>query len=254
MRTLTTGTPPPQTWTLEITEFITCDSAGNPKTSFPRGGEMGFKITIKNNAATTHNYTLTINLFYGNTIPYKFLIASKSTIDGQKSRTITIWPILIPDNAPIGNATAYASLLSALPAENGLPYCPEKQATYQITAPSGNPAPIITPQPPQTGKISLTIYIASGKAWKGNYTIYASTRYEYYVTTTQSTYEVKLIGDFNEDNIVDISDLSAVASRFGKSEGDPGYNPIYDLDKDGQILIPDIAKVAKSFGATLLDP
>ena len=253
VRTLTTGTIPQNHWTLELTQFITCDSAGNPETTFPRGGAMGFKITIKNNAATTYDYMVVISLLYGNTIPYKTFIATTGTLDGQKTRTITLWPITIPNDSPIGNATAYASLLNALPTDNGLPYCPEKEAVFQITAASGNPAPLITPTV-QNGTFNVTTYIASGKAWKGNYTIYAITKYQYYIATAQNTYEVKLIGDFNQDNIIDISDLSAVAIRFGKSEGDPGYDPIYDLDHDGAILISDISMVARGFGASLLDP
>lgn len=253
VRTLTTGTAPQQTWTLELTQFITCDSAGNLKTTFPRGGTMGFKITIKNNAATTYSYMVVISLLYGNTIPYKTFIATTGTLDGQKTTTITLWPITIPDNSLIGNATAYASLLNALPANNGLPYCLEKVATFQITASSGNSAPLITPTV-KNGTFNVTTYIASGRAWKGNYTIYSTTKYEYYVVTAQTTYKVELTGDFNQDNLIDICDLAAVASRFGKKEGDPGYNPIYDLDHDGAILIPDIAIVAKGFGASLLDP
>src|SRR5881296_3233877 len=55
-------------------------------------------------------------------------------------------------------------------------------------------------------------------------------------------------GDVNHDCVVDIVDLSSVGSSFGKSPGEPGYNPNADLNGDGTVNIIDLATVGQNFG------
>ena len=59
-----------------------------------------------------------------------------------------------------------------------------------------------------------------------------------------------IFGDFDCDCDVDIADVMQVASRWGLEEGDPGYDPLYDLDHDGDIDIADVALVAAAWGNT----
>lgn len=42
-------------------------------------------------------------------------------------------------------------------------------------------------------------------------------------------------GDFDGDNIVDQSDLTVLTNNYGLREGDPGFNPEVDLNKDGRV-------------------
>lgn len=59
-----------------------------------------------------------------------------------------------------------------------------------------------------------------------------------------------IFGDFNCDCVVDIEDIMAVASRWGAVEGDPNYDPLYDVDNDGDIDIVDVMLVAAAWGNT----
>ncbi|MCB0001512.1 MAG: cadherin-like domain-containing protein, partial [Anaerolineae bacterium] len=51
--------------------------------------------------------------------------------------------------------------------------------------------------------------------------------------------------DVNQDNHRDIIDIGLVTSHWGLTEGDPGWDPIYDLNDDGVIDVADIIAVAE---------
>lgn len=59
-----------------------------------------------------------------------------------------------------------------------------------------------------------------------------------------------LLGDFNQDNRVDVSDLVVFASHFGLSAGDAGYDGSYDLTGDGSVDVSDLVMFASVFGTT----
>jgi hypothetical protein len=59
-----------------------------------------------------------------------------------------------------------------------------------------------------------------------------------------------LVGDVNEDGVVDVRDLAIVAKAYGTFKGDSDYNPDADINKDGVVDMRDIAIVAKFFGET----
>ncbi|MBC7236142.1 MAG: hypothetical protein H5T69_09885 [Chloroflexi bacterium] len=59
-----------------------------------------------------------------------------------------------------------------------------------------------------------------------------------------------IFGDFDCDCDVDIADIMQVAVRWGAREGDPDYDPTFDLDDDGDIDIVDLALVAAAWGNT----
>jgi len=49
---------------------------------------------------------------------------------------------------------------------------------------------------------------------------------------------------------VDIFDIVAIASSYDSEDGDPAYNPNYDIDGDGDIDIFGIVTVAGKYGET----
>jgi len=59
-----------------------------------------------------------------------------------------------------------------------------------------------------------------------------------------------IFGDFDCDCDVDMLDVMQVALRWGTVEGDPDYDPTYDLDHDGDIDIVDVSIVAAAYGNT----
>jgi hypothetical protein len=55
-------------------------------------------------------------------------------------------------------------------------------------------------------------------------------------------------GDLNGDNIVSIADLTIMRSTFGRSLGDPGYDPRADLNGDDVVTVVDLNLLAHNFG------
>ena len=63
-------------------------------------------------------------------------------------------------------------------------------------------------------------------------------------------YRTSLVGDVNEDGVVDILDLSLIGMAYGTFEGQPGYNPDADINVDGVVDGRDLALVTRNFGET----
>ena len=64
-----------------------------------------------------------------------------------------------------------------------------------------------------------------------------------------------LIGDFNLDGVVNLTDFFLFADNFGATPADTGpelpiWDPVYDLDGDGQIDLDDFFRYADNFGKT----
>ncbi len=61
-------------------------------------------------------------------------------------------------------------------------------------------------------------------------------------------------GDFNNDGSVDLSDFPALASMFGTSSGEAGYDPRGDFDNDGSINLTDFLAFVEVFGTECESP
>jgi len=61
----------------------------------------------------------------------------------------------------------------------------------------------------------------------------------------------KLLGDVNEDNVVDYGDLELLGRFLGTSQGDRYWVPMLDLRKDGKINVLDLSILGMSFGNTV---
>jgi hypothetical protein len=87
-----------------------------------------------------------------------------------------------------------------------------------------------------------------------NYTLSAEASevpYEY--DTTNNIYvdgavKLRLMGDVNEDGLVNMLDLYEVSLSFGFFKGDPEFNMYADINKDGFINMLDLYLVAQNFG------
>ena len=55
-------------------------------------------------------------------------------------------------------------------------------------------------------------------------------------------------GDCDNNDHINILDASFLASRFGSGEGDPGWSPLCDFNRDTQINILDASALASNFG------
>ena len=260
IRTLTTGqtpVPPLDKWPVELLNVTPSDSSGNPVYAFGRGQDAGFKVFVRNNAGSTYQVVVTINLFFSNGVPFRLQTILNGTLQGGQTVSSFTWPVNIPVNSVVGQAMVYASVFTDYPKYNGYPYSPEQSAAFNIT--SGIPAQVPPSSP--LGTFTLTVpleYIPyTASVWLGNYTVYAVTHYPPFfgsIASAQTIFTVKLIGDFDGNGIINMIDVARVARAFGTHSGGPGWNPAYDLTgsiiyvPDGRVDMRDVALVAKEFG------
>ncbi|HEY4674769.1 MAG TPA: NosD domain-containing protein [Candidatus Bathyarchaeia archaeon] len=73
----------------------------------------------------------------------------------------------------------------------------------------------------------------------------------YQEASSEAQFTITFVGDLNLDMIVDIVDISMVASHFGETLGSQEWNSDMDLNGDNEIEIVDITIVAQQFGNTL---
>jgi hypothetical protein len=263
LRTLTSGTEPPKPWIIEILDFIPCDSLGNPKTSFTRGGNAGFKITIKNNALSDYYVIVPVYIQYSDNTPFTAFEIYEGIVEAGKNVSALVWPIPIPDTAPLGTTYAYANPFNGYPANNGYAYSPEKVAAFQITLPTASTSTLSANELASTtsvGTYNTTFQTSPYGGMIGNYTVHAASHYSYYLITNQTTFTVRLIGDITgsiygvPDGKVDVKDVSLVARAYGSKPGQPNWNPLADITgaeylvPDGKVDVRDVSLVAKSFG------
>ncbi|OGG50642.1 MAG: hypothetical protein A3F84_07815 [Candidatus Handelsmanbacteria bacterium RIFCSPLOWO2_12_FULL_64_10] len=64
------------------------------------------------------------------------------------------------------------------------------------------------------------------------------------------TEEEALTGDFTGDGNVNFDDFFAFAFAFGSKRGEPGFNPVFDLDNSGAVDFNDFFLFANAFGKT----
>ena len=67
-------------------------------------------------------------------------------------------------------------------------------------------------------------------------------------TASSDAQDSAFLPDFDGNGTVDFSDFSQFASKFGRSEGDDGYEARFDLNGDGEIGFSDFVDFAQNFG------
>jgi hypothetical protein len=257
MRTQTTGTDPPKPWTIEITQLFPCDGGGNPKTSVNQGGNIGFSVSLKNNDMSTHSVMITLYMQYSNNVPATAFVAYNSSIEGNSTQDFISYPVPIEGTAPLGTTSMYASALTDMPREGGFAYCPEKKTTFTITSSlatsvaNNNEDNFISAMSSQA--YSLVFAVSSHGGIIGNYTIYACSRYSFYVASDNTKFADLLTTDINgpggkPDGKVDIMDLAFVSLCYGSYPGHGHWDPRADINKDGKVDISDVSRVSHDFG------
>jgi hypothetical protein len=106
------------------------------------------------------------------------------------------------------------------------------------------------------GSVNLAFpWNTSGFA-RGNYVIKAVASVvsgESYLTDNtrnDGTVQVKLLGDINNNGIVDVFDTFALGKAFGSTPGQPNWNEEADLNGDNVVNTSDLSGLVNSFGRT----
>lgn len=247
IRVVPTGTPP-SPWKARLVEFLSCDSQGNPRSSFNRGTLAYFVVTVESlDPILERPVTIALNLFDSVGVSTGVTYASFSLGSGERFTFFT--SMSIPNDAFTGPAICTVGVLTKWPKEEGYPYCPEGLAEFTIID-GGSQATSLPPELTSTGSgglFSLSFKLPS-VAELGKYSVYASARYNAWANTTFDYFW--LLTDLDRNGEVNIRDITMVGMLFGCELGDPNWNPEVDLDDNNVIDIRDITKVAMDFGKT----
>jgi hypothetical protein len=240
VRTIQTGENISEQFKVIILNLYTCDSHGNPNTLLKRGSLAYFNLTLKNVDYLTYHVKAAVYVQCSDNTPLIAFYPFEADVEyGQEVKILE--SVLIPSNAPLGEARIFANLYSDTPKNGGTPYCPEKTAKFYIGSTTPN-APLL----PQYFKITFTLPKTNVKL--GKYTVYARSYYKLTLATQILTFEVILLGDINGDGIVNMRDIGAICNLYNTRKGDLNWNPDADLNKDGIINMRDIGLACNSFG------
>jgi hypothetical protein len=244
IRTLTTGSTPQMAWYIYVGMVFASNQYGDPKSSFTRGDLAYFNITVVNNDVEPRLALVTINAHDEKKVPMG-TGSIKTTIPGSTYVRFIV-SIPIPTDAALGTATAYANAYTEWPILQGTPYCPERNATFNIVSMGSSTATTTTTQ--QTySNYNLTFKLPT-QIPKGSFTAYVTSTYQGFAAFNSITFQVKMLGDINGDNTVNYWDLFSLAKAYGSHEGDPKYNPEADFDRDGDVDYLDLFTLAKNYG------
>jgi len=198
IRTILTGSLPPEPPYVSVQYVVSCDSAGNPKFSFHRKELAYFKMRVANLDIEPRDVLMTVNTYYNDSTPFGYA-AIQTTIPGQTFPTFII-SIPIPVDAVIGTATVYANAYTDWPEYGGTPYCKEVNNTFEITEGTfgvgqlaQSPLPTIQ-QTNETGNYNTTFGLPR-KSPYGNYTVYVTSRYLGESIFNSTTFIVYILGD-----------------------------------------------------------
>jgi hypothetical protein len=257
IRTLPTGTLPPQDWKIELLEIVPCDSEGNPKSSFQRGATAYFKPTIRSTDSIARTVAISLNLYYApSMLPFRalFPLTGYTIYPGETKSSILAVPI--QSTAATGGAMVYASVFTTRPKDGGTAYSSEKSAPFTITSSSAATATYATEtvNPASTeGNLNLTFKLPSTNGILGQYTAYANAMYKGedafpLIDRTNHSFQVILTGDIYVDGIVDFRDLNIIARAYGSVPGDQKWDERADLIKDNVIDYRDMNLCARNYG------
>jgi hypothetical protein len=248
IRTLTTGTKPQMAWYVYVGMVFASDQQGNPKNNFYRGDLAYFNITIVNNDVEPRLTLVTVTALDNNQVPMGSA-SIKTTLPGQTYIRFII-SIPVPTDATLGTATAYVNAYTEWPMIQGTPYCPERNATFNIVsagAASTAASTATTTIQQATANYNLTFKLPN-QITIGNFTAYVSSTYQGFTAFNSTTFQIKILGDINGDNTVNYWDLFFLAKAYGSHEGDPKYNPEADFNHDGNVNYWDLFILAKNYG------
>ncbi len=165
-------------------------------------------VTDADSRTGTRSFSMTVN---APTPVSALTIAEINDISTKISAVQTNSPITPIQVSASGGQTPYEYSLSSTPATG---------AGLTIDSSSGR----ITGTPTKAGTFTLTVTVTN-KARK---------------TATESfSMAVSLIGDFNGDGVVNLSDHTLFVAAYGLSEGDAGFNAEMDMNGDGTINTAD---------------
>jgi hypothetical protein len=234
------------TYPLKILNFYPSDEYGNPLSCFNAGFQAHFTITVKNLENENLPILIVITVFDMYKTPVGFTMFQGTIF--SLSEIMFIGSLLIRNDAFNGTAIAYADVFSNWPKNYGIPYCPEQSTTLQIiNGATKTPMFISSNEPTIVAQYNFTLRLPLFTGI-GNYTIYATSHYKVQRAYAITTFEAKLICDYDNDGKVGPHDLALLIFRYGSTPNSPKWDPNFDINKDGKVGPYDLAFLISNYG------
>jgi hypothetical protein len=114
---------------IRVSQLTPSDHLGNPASSFNTGTIGYFKVLVNSTSDESEIVLVTVNVYDSSSVSLG-VVSFKGMI--MPGTSIFILGIPIPSTAHTGTARVYANTFTDWPFKGGLPYGPEKTATFQI--------------------------------------------------------------------------------------------------------------------------
>jgi len=246
--TLPLSTYPGQYY-IEIVNLFVCDENRQPLSCVEKGEQVYAYMEVANHGIYDKQLTFVITLVDKNHVPITPTRISTLTVKAGYSSVYN--PLLgrIPDWAATGTAYLYCGVYSSLPRNGGYPVCVGEEYPLDIVT-SSSTSPI-TEASSQNGTYNLNIRLPKVSEFEiGNYTVYAVAYSQGRIGSSSTTFSTKLLGDVDENGVVDIFDVTYVCILYEKTPEDPEWDPKCDLNQDNIIDIYDLVMVCVNYGAS----
>lgn len=116
-------------WIVELLSVRTIDKNLNNRMYFGIGGDVGFEISLKNNAMTKKVVSIAITIFDELDEPVNFSQIQNFVVAPNGKIICLYYKLSIPKHAVPGSASIHVSALNV----HRVPYCPEISTTFRIT-------------------------------------------------------------------------------------------------------------------------
>lgn len=121
-------------WIVEILGVEIIDVQNISKASFMHGEQMYFEVRVKNIAMTDKVATITVDVSDEFNAPLGHVVMEDKNIPRNTTSRYYTEGLLIPDWASVGIGVVHVNAYTALPAVDGIPWCPIVSTTFEIKA------------------------------------------------------------------------------------------------------------------------
>lgn len=250
-RTVQTGSITPTNCLINFTQLYPSDSNGSPQYTFSTGSSLCIFFDAKNYDSKSHHVTIAITVYSPTNVPIGAWIPISKTLEPDETIAGFFFATGIYSDFEPGTYTIYANAYSNLPRDFGYPYCPEKTATFTVTGTTGGGG-VTKAQIIYTEGTYISAFKLPRIGRNGTYTIYASSHYQGKTAYSSMGFPVVLIGDVNDDGIVEMMDFFYTSLAFGSTPEDPNWNEKCDMypwpEGDNCIELMDFYILSQHFG------
>ena len=218
----TIGSPPTAPQRDCLSEFLpTVDYIGFGANAGP--ARLNLRLTARDNRGGVNSVDTVLTLAPA-AGPFLVIAPNSAGTFNGTTATVVEWSVAGTDLPPVSAANVKITLST----DGGL--------TYPVT---------LVATTPNTGSRSVVLpNVASTTA-----RIKVEAVGNVFFDVSNANFTIKLTGDLNLDGSVTCADVAIVKAAFGTSTGQPGFNPVADVNNDGKVNIKDLAYVTQRLPA-----